>query len=84
MKDVGFLARRRYYEDYGAFDNDAAMARLIAAWDSGKVGYMVFTEGRGQDQLAFRPALKSWIAGNAEPVASFGHYRIYRRKAPAH
>lgn len=82
MKDVGYLARRRYYENYGACINDTAAARLIAAWESGKVGYMVFTEGRGQDQLALRPALKSWIAGNAEQTASFGNYRIYRRKAP--
>ncbi|HEV7509618.1 MAG TPA: glycosyltransferase family 39 protein [Thermoanaerobaculia bacterium] len=81
MKDVGFLARRRYYENYGAVSNDAAAARLIAAWKSGKVGYIVFTEGYGQDQLNFQPVLKDWIAGNAEQTASFGNYRIYRPKA---
>jgi hypothetical protein len=81
MKDVGFLARRRYYENYAALLNDEAAARMIAAWESGKVAYIVFTEGRGQDQLVLKPALRSWIDGNAEQTASFGNYRIYRPKA---
>ncbi|HEV7783770.1 MAG TPA: glycosyltransferase family 39 protein [Thermoanaerobaculia bacterium] len=83
MKDVGFLAKRRYYENYSALFDDASAARLIAAWESGKVGYIVFTEGRGQDQLFLKPALRDWIAGNAEQTASFGNYRIYRPKALA-
>ncbi len=83
MKDVGFLARRRYYENYSALFDDASAARLIAAWESGKVGYIVFTEGRGQDQLSLKPALRSWIDGNAEQTASFGNYRISRPKALA-
>jgi len=81
MKDVGFMARRRYYENYDALISDAGRERLIAAWESGKVGYIVFTEGRGQDQLVDKPALRSWIDSNAEQVASFGNYRIYRPKA---
>jgi hypothetical protein len=81
MKDVGFLAKRRYYENYSALYDDASAARLIAAWESGKVAYIVFTEGRGQDQL-LKPALRSWVAGKAEQTASFGNYRIYRPKTP--
>jgi hypothetical protein len=81
MKDVGFLARRRYYENYAAVISDEAAARMIAAWEAGKVRYIVFTEGRGQDQAASKPALRDWLAGNAEQTASFGNYRIYRPKA---
>lgn len=81
MKDVGFLAERRYYENYSALYDDASAARLIAAWEAGKVSYIVFTEGIGQDQLAVRPVLAAWTAQNANLVASFGHYRIYRPKA---
>ncbi|HEV2852092.1 MAG TPA: hypothetical protein VHC97_04735 [Thermoanaerobaculia bacterium] len=81
MKDVGFLAKRRYVENYAALYDDASAARLIAAWESGRVSYIVFTEGNGPDQLAFRPVLRDWIAGNADLVASFGDYRIYRPKS---
>jgi hypothetical protein len=81
MKDVGFLARRRYYENYAALISDEAAARMIAAWEAGKVRYIVFTEGRGQDQVVYKPALRDWLAGNAEQTASFGNYRIYRPKA---
>lgn len=83
MKDVGYLARRRYYENYAAVISDEAAARMIAAWEAGKVAYIVFTEGRGQDQAASKPALRDWLAGNAEQTASFGNYRIYRPKAQA-
>jgi hypothetical protein len=81
MKDVGFLARRRYYENYASLLNDEAAARMIAAWEAGKVAYIVFTEGRGQDQLVLKPSLRSWIDDHAEQTASFGNYRIYRPKA---
>jgi hypothetical protein len=81
MKDVGFLARRRYYENYASLLNDEAAARMIAAWEAGKVAYIVFTEGRGQDQLILKPSLRSWIDDHAEQTASFGNYRIYRPKA---
>ncbi len=80
MKDVGFLARRRYYENYAAVISDEAAARMIAAWEAGKVRYIVFTEGRGQDQAAYKPALRDWLAANAEQTASFGNYRIYQPK----
>jgi hypothetical protein len=82
MKDIGFLAKRRYYENYGAlYSDNASSARLIAAWKSGKVSYIVFTEGIGQDQLVVRPILRDWVAKNADLAASFGNYRIYQPKA---
>jgi hypothetical protein len=84
MKDIGFLAKRRYYENYGALYNDDASARLIVEWESGRISYIVFTEGCGPDQLSYRPVLRDWVAVNAELVASFGDYRIYRpRKQPS-
>jgi hypothetical protein len=78
MKDVGFLAKRRYYENYGALYDDASAARLIEAWEAGRVSYIVFTEGIGQDGLAIKPALRDWVARNADLAASFGNYRIYQ------
>jgi hypothetical protein len=78
MKDIGFLARRRYYENYAALYDDASAGRLIAAWEAGRVSYIVFTEGNGPDQLAFRPILRDWVAAHADLAASFGDYRIYR------
>lgn len=78
MKDVGFLAQRRYYENYGALYDPPSAARLIAVWESGKVSYIVFTEGIGQDQLASAPVLRDWVAHHADLAASFGNYRIYR------
>jgi hypothetical protein len=84
MKDVGFLAKRRYYENYGALYDDASAARLIEAWEAGRVSYIVFTEGIGQDGLAIKPALRDWVARNADLVASFGNYRIYQPKVQKH
>lgn len=79
MKDIGYLSKRRYYENYSALYDDASTARLIAVWESGRVSYIVFTEGIGQDQLV-KPVLRDWIAKNADLAASFGNYRIYRPK----
>ena len=81
MKDVGFLAKRRYYENYAALYDDASAARLIEAWEAGRVSYIVFTEDIGQDALASKPALRDWVAENADLAASFGNYRIYQPKA---
>jgi len=64
----------------GALYDPASAARLIAAWESGRVSYIVFTEGIGQDQLSVGPVLQDWIGHNADLVASFGNYRIYQPK----
>lgn len=84
MKDIGFRAHRRYYENYGAlYGDDRSEQGLIQVIASGKVAYEVFTEGRGQDQLVVRPSLQKWIAEHCELVRSFGNYRIYKyRRTP--
>lgn len=79
MKDIGFRADRRYYEDYGAlYGEDGDAQRLIHAIASGQIAYEVFTEGRGEDQLAIRPSLQTWINGHCDLVRSFGNFRIYK------
>lgn len=78
MKDLGFLAERRYIENYSALFSDPEARRLIAAWESGRVRFIVFTEEIGQDQLAYQPSLRDWLTHNAVLAASFGNYRIYR------
>jgi hypothetical protein len=80
MKDVGFRARRRYFENYAALYDQSAAARLISYWEDGYVSYIVFTEGNGVDDLSRAPVLRDWVAANATLVASLGHYRIYRPK----
>lgn len=81
MKDIGFKADRRYFENYGAiYGGPEPAGRLIEAISSGKVRYEVFTAQRGQDNLAMNPPLKSWIEKNCELVRSFGDYRIYSYK----
>ena len=78
MKDIGFRAHRRYYENYLAlYGDDRDEQRFIRAIASGQVKYEVFTEGRGQDQLVIKPSLQKWIAEHCELVRSFGNYRIY-------
>jgi hypothetical protein len=82
MKDVGLLAGRRYIENYGAiYGTEVQVRRLIGAWESGRVRFIVFTEGIGQDQVGVQSLLKDWISHNARLVASFGHYRIYEPRA---
>ena len=77
MKDVGLLANRRYIENYAAlYGGEAQARRLIDAWESGKVRFIVFTEGIGQDQLAVQPVLSEWISRHARLVATFGNYKI--------
>jgi hypothetical protein len=79
MKDVGFRAHRRYYEDYPAIYGDgAAESRLVEAIASGKAAYAVFTEGHGEDQLIVNPSMLHWVAEHCELVRSFGNYRIYK------
>lgn len=82
MKDIGFSADRRYFENYGAlYGDDRAEQRLITAISSGQVAYEVFTEGRGQDELIMRPSLRTWITEHCDLVRSFGNYRIYKYRA---
>ena len=79
MKDIGFRAHRRYYENYSALYGDrAAEDRLTAAVASGKIAYLVFTEGHGEDQLAMKPSLLKWVAEHCQLVRSFGNYRVYK------
>lgn len=78
MKDVGFLTKRRYYENYQAIYLDgSSRVELVKAIESGRVSYVVFTEGRGQDQLRMNPVLRDWIRDNCTLVRSFGDYRVY-------
>lgn len=79
MKDVGFQAERRYFENYQAlYGGHEVAARLIRAWESGRVALIVFTEGIGSDQAFLKPELGEWLGEHADLVASFGNYRIYR------
>lgn len=78
MKDVGFLSGRPYVENFGALLNDGEARTLIEYWESGRVRYIVFTEGKGLDSVSRRPLLQDWIGRNARLVARIGHYRIYR------
>ena len=82
MKDIGFAADRRYFENYGGlYGGPDAARQLQQTIASGKAQYAIFTEGRGQDQLIVSPGFKEWIDANATLVRSFGHYRVYRPKA---
>jgi hypothetical protein len=82
MKDIGFAADRRYFENYdGLYGGPDSARRLQQMIASGKTQYAIFTEGRGQDQLAISPGFTEWIQANTTLIRSFGHYRIYRPKA---
>jgi hypothetical protein len=79
MKDVGYKAERRYFETYSALYGSAASAQwLMHEIVEGNIKYVVFTEGRGQDQLMMNPTLQDWIATHCNVIASFGNYRIYQ------
>jgi hypothetical protein len=89
MKDIGFTADRRYFENYGAIFGglDAygdPVDRLTKAISSGRARYAVFTAQRGQDNLGLNPRLQSWIAQNCVLVRSFGDYRIYSYADKSH
>jgi hypothetical protein len=84
MKDIGYRAGRRYYENFGAiYGDEAATNHLIDVMRSGKAAYIVFTEGRGQDQLHMKPRLGAWVRDNCTLVRSFGNYRIYQLRPAA-
>jgi hypothetical protein len=78
MKDLGPLAQRRYYENYGYIYSGPKGAddfsRLLVAR---KIRYAVFTETIGEDQLVVNTNLRDWIEHNCRLVRSIGNYRIY-------
>ena len=84
MKDVGYHANRPYFENYAAvYGDEPEMQRLEEGIASGKMKLAVFTEDRGEDQLAVNPKLKSWIEEHCIRIVAFGNYRIYKLRAPA-
>jgi len=84
MKDIGYKAELRYYENYAAiYESQTDTDHLIDVMGSGKAVYFVFTEGHGQDELYLNPRLQKWVAANCTLVRSFGNYRIYQLTAKA-
>jgi hypothetical protein len=80
MKDLGFLARRRYIENYiGLYEDSACAQRLIKAVETGRAKYAVFTEGIGEDQLRVNKEVQEWVLNNCTVVAAFGNYRVYKK-----
>lgn len=78
MKDIGFAAKRRFFESYAALTGSSSdVDEIMSLMRSGRAVYAVFTEGRGQDQLILEPRLRDWVLANCRLVASFGNYRIY-------
>lgn len=81
MKDVGYLARRRYFSTTSAIQGVSRYLQAVAnAVSSGKVSYAVFTEGRGWDQLRLNPELRAAIGDICRLERSLGHYRPYCSK----
>ncbi len=78
MKDVGYLAERRYYSTYSAIQGvPEYMNAILRVLESGEARYAVFTEGRGQDNLALNPRLQAGVEQFCRLERSIGHYRIY-------
>ncbi len=78
MKDVGFRADRRYFENYGyVFGGPAAAEAARRLLAEGRARYAVFTEGNGPDFLGFNPQLKEVIDSLCTLERAYGHYRIY-------
>lgn len=78
MKDVGFRAGRRYFENYGYIFGGAERAEAARRiLTEGKARYAVFTEGNGPDFLGFNPRLQEVIQSLCVLERSYGHYRIY-------
>ena len=81
MKDIGFRCGLRYFGNYGALNGgmgNSSALRFMEAAASGRFAYIVFTEGRGQDQLVRNPELRQWFLARSTLVRSFGDYRIYQ------
>lgn len=78
MKDVGFRAQRRYFENYqyifGGKEWAEKMRKILL---EGRARYAVFTEGNGPDNLDLNPALKDVIQSLCVQTRRYGHYRIY-------
>lgn len=78
MKDVGFRAGRRYFENYQyVFGGPEWVEKMRRILLDGRARYAVFTEGNGPDNLALNPALGEVIRGLCVQVREYGHYRIY-------
>ncbi len=78
MKDVGYAARRRYFENYAAvYGSELEAGKIKDMLASGAAKLAIFTEGRGQDQLVVNPRLRDWITSSCSLLASFDHYRVY-------
>ncbi|MGO4707030.1 ArnT family glycosyltransferase [Microvirga sp. 2MCAF38] len=78
MKDVGFATGRRYLENYEWIYDPSQMQRLDQVVENLKIRVFIFTEGRGQDQLIFNPALEAWVSKDTT-LKKIGHYKIYMR-----
>lgn len=78
MKDVGFRAQRRFFENYQYITNGQAWAeKMRKILLEGRARYAVFTEGNGPDNLDLNPALKDVIHSLCVQTRRYGHYRIY-------
>jgi hypothetical protein len=78
MKDVGFRAGRRFFENYQyVFGSREWVEKMRSILLDGKARYAVFTEGNGPDNLALNPALGDVIRSLCVQVRQYGHYRIY-------
>lgn len=79
MKDVGYAAKRKYFENYAAvYGNPEEMARMRELLRSGRARLVIFTVAHGQDQLmVVNPPLRDWVVQNCRPVAASGDYRIF-------
>lgn len=79
MKDLGFRAERRYFENYSAIHGDEQDMEMIREGiEAGTFEYVVFTEDRGQDQLQMNPLLNEYVLAGTRLVKTIGNYRIYR------
>lgn len=78
MKDVGFRAGRRYFENYiYVFGGPEWTARMRQLLLEGRARYAVFTRGNGPDDLVHNPALAEVIGSLCTLSRQYGHYRIY-------
>lgn len=78
MKDLGFRAGRRYYENFGLiYGGPTGAQHLIDLMEKRQARFAVFTEGRGQDQLIMNKKLLDWVEDHCILVRSLGNYRIY-------
>ncbi len=80
MKDLGFAIGRRYLENYGYVNSPALDQKSFGDLvERLGIRVFVFTEERGQDQLAGNHELADWIARNTKKTIQFGNYVIYTK-----